>query len=161
MARAPAPSTYCWPERYAYPALDEPGLYLSSIASLESGRGRVAEFTYADADVRELDLADSHLMDGRVLRLRSQRTVFEDLRVDSVEFSGCDLAAAAFDACAMERTEFGSGRYAGCDLRGNDLAAVRGVNSLRRGLIDRPQLLQLVQALAEDLDVAFGEDLQD
>ncbi|MGW1194416.1 pentapeptide repeat-containing protein [Streptomyces sp. NPDC002536] len=214
------------------PALDEPGLHLSSVVSLESGRGRVAEFTYADAVLRELNIAEGQLLDGRVLRLRAQRTLLEDLRVDSVEFSGCelsslrwsggklsrvafsdckimggafedvvfdnvlfdkcrlayttfsrvraagpvvfsecslreatfsscDLGAAAFDTCMMEKTEFDGGRYTGFDLRGNDLSAVRGVSSLRRMLIDRPQTLQLAQALAADLDVTFGEDLQD
>ncbi|MER5780227.1 pentapeptide repeat-containing protein [Streptomyces mobaraensis] len=212
------------------PALDQPDLILAPVDVLKGGRS--AGFVYADADLRELDLADAQLVEGRVTRLRSQRTVFEDLRVDSVAFEGCelsllrwtggrlsrvvfsdcrlmgsifdgvvldhvifdrcrldyasllavrtagpvifsgcslretgftkvDLTAATFDACTMNLTAFDSGRYAGCDLRGNDLSTVRGVGSLRRVVIDRPQLLQLAQALAEDLDVAFGEDLQD
>ncbi|MGI5526838.1 hypothetical protein ACQEVX_05225 [Streptomyces syringium] len=68
------------------PALDEPDLRLASITSLEASRGRAAEFTYADASLRELDLAGTHLLDGRVLRLRSQRTMLENLPADSVVF---------------------------------------------------------------------------
>ncbi|MGI5335884.1 hypothetical protein ACQEVS_00050 [Streptomyces sp. CA-181903] len=74
-------------------------------------------------------------------------------------FTSVDLTAATFDACTMNFTAFDSGRYAGCDLRGNHLSAVRGVANLRRVVVDRPQLHQLAQALAGDLGVAFGEDL--
>jgi hypothetical protein len=53
------------------PALNEPGLCLSNVTSLEGGRGRVAEFNYADADLRDLDLADAHLMNGRITGLKA------------------------------------------------------------------------------------------
>ncbi|MFD0386281.1 pentapeptide repeat-containing protein [Streptomyces stramineus] len=180
------------------PVLDDPGLRLATVPSLGASGRRGEEFTYADASLRELDLADAHLLDGRVLRLRTQRTTLKDLRVDSVEFSGCDLgslrwsggklsravfsdckllgaafdsvafdsvlfenckldyatfrraratgpvifskcslaeasfarcdlSAACFDGCGMRRTEFEGGQYRGCDLRNNDLSAVRGL----------------------------------
>ena len=79
------------------PALNEPGLYLSNVTSLEGGRGRVAEFHYADADLRDLDLADTHLMDGRITGLKAQRTRLEKLRVDSVEFTGLRPVLPAVD----------------------------------------------------------------
>ena len=43
----------------ALPRLDGPGRYLSRVTSLEGGRGRVDGFHYADADLRELDLAEA------------------------------------------------------------------------------------------------------
>ncbi|MFJ6184625.1 pentapeptide repeat-containing protein [Streptomyces sp. NPDC092295] len=214
------------------PALNEPGLYLSHVTSLEGGRGRVAEFHYADADLRDLDLADTHLMDGRITGLKARRTRLEKLRVDSVEFTGCDLSslrwtdsrisravfrgcklmgatledvtldnvlfenctldystltrvravgpvifarcslreaifsavdlgAALIDDSDLRLTEFDGGKYRGLDLRGSDLSQLRGVTSLKQIVIDRAQTLQLAEALAVELDVTFGEDLDD
>ncbi|AKG41412.1 pentapeptide repeats family protein [Streptomyces xiamenensis] len=88
------------------PALNEPGLYLSNVTSLEGGRGRVAEFHYADADLRDLDLADTHLMDGRITGLKAQRTRLEKLRVDSVEFTGCDLSSPRWTDSRISRAVF-------------------------------------------------------
>ncbi|MFJ8335429.1 pentapeptide repeat-containing protein [Streptomyces sp. NPDC094437] len=215
--------------RVTLPALDEPGRYLSNVTSLEGGRGRLAEFQYTDADLRELDLAETHLLDGRVTGLTSRRTRFDRLRVDSVEFTGCDLGslrwtdtkvsravfrdcklmgatleditldnvlfdnctfgyatltrvrtagpvifsgcalretlfdaaeltAGLFDACDLRLTEFDGGQHRGLDLRGNDLSHLRGLTSLRHVIIDRPQTLQLAEALAAELEVTFGED---
>jgi uncharacterized protein YjbI with pentapeptide repeats len=75
------------------------------------------------------------------------------------EFRGCDLGRALFDECDLGLTDFGPGGYRGCDLRGNDLSAIRGVRHLSRVLIDRAQVLQLAEALAADLEVSFGDDL--
>ena len=214
------------------PSLNEPGIYLSTVPSLEGGRGTVQDFKYADADLRTLDLADTHLITGRVTGLLAQRTQFAEVRIDSVEFAdsdlgaaqwtdsklsrvvfrnckllgatlsgvaldnvlfegckldyatfdqvravgpvafskcvlseatfnGCDLGSAAFDDCALRLTEFGRGKYQGCDLRGNDLSAIRGVGALAGVVIDRAQQTQLAEALAAELDVTYGEDLDD
>lgn len=214
------------------PALTEPGLYLSNVTSLEGGRGRLAEFHYADADLRDLDLADTHLLDGRITGLKAQRTRLEKLRVDSVEFTGCDLAslrwtdskisravfrdckfmgatledvtldnvlfenckidystftrlraagpvifskctlrettftaadlgAALINQCDLRLTEFDGGKYRGLDLRDNDLSQLCGLASLKQIVIDQAQKLQLAEALTAELDVTFGEDLDD
>lgn len=214
------------------PALNEPGLYLSNVTSLEGGSDRVAEFQYGDADLRDLDLADTHLMDGRITRLTTQRTRLEKLRIDSVEFTGCDLSnlqwtdskisravfhdcklmaaaledvtldnvlfenckldysiltriraagpvifakcslrettfaaadlvAALIDDCDLRQAEFDGGKYRGLDLRGNDLSQLRGLASLKQVVIDHGQTFQLAEALTAELDVTFGEDLDD
>lgn len=88
------------------PALRAPGLHLSHVTSLEGGRGRVAEFHYADADLRDLDLADTRLMDGRITALNARRTRLEKLRIDSVELSGCELASLRWTDSAVSRTVF-------------------------------------------------------
>lgn len=48
------------------PELDEPGLYLSNVDSLDSSRGTVQDFAYGDADLRSLDLAQTQLVTGRI-----------------------------------------------------------------------------------------------
>lgn len=98
------------------PALDEPGLYLSNVTSLEGGRGRMAEFHYADAELRDLDLADTHLIDGRITGLKAQRTRLDKLRVDSVEFSGCDLAALQWTDSKFSRAVFRDCKLMGATL---------------------------------------------
>ncbi|HEY8982457.1 MAG TPA: pentapeptide repeat-containing protein [Streptomyces sp.] len=98
------------------PALDEPGLYLSNVTSLEGGRGRLAEFHYADADLRDLDLADTHLMDGRITALSARRTRLENLRVDSVEFTGCDLASLRWTDSKISRSVFRDCKLMGATL---------------------------------------------
>ena len=98
------------------PALYEPGLLLSNVTSLEGGRGRIAEFRYADAVLRELDLADTHLLDGRIIGLKTQRAQLEKLRVDSVEFSGCDLASLHWAESKVSRTVFRDCKLMGATL---------------------------------------------
>ncbi|MEU0841385.1 hypothetical protein ABZ370_18195 [Streptomyces sp. NPDC005962] len=61
----------------------------------------------------------------------------------------------------MRLTEFDGGTYRGLDLRGNDLSRLRGLAFLKRIVIDQAQTLQLAEALAAELDIAFGEDLDD
>ncbi|MFQ6194890.1 pentapeptide repeat-containing protein [Streptomyces sp. NPDC000405] len=214
------------------PALDEPGLYLSNVQSLESGRGRVAEFQYADMDLRELDLAGTHLLDGRIQRVKTQRGRFHEVRADSVQFSDCDLSSlkwsdsklsrvtfsncklmgslleevvldnvlfenckfdyatldrvratgpvifskcslrettvracalgsVAFETCDLRFAEFEGGKYRDCDLRGNDLSTLRGTAALKKVIIERAQVAQLADALAAELEVTYGEDLDD
>ncbi|MGW4033275.1 pentapeptide repeat-containing protein [Streptomyces sp. NPDC004838] len=214
------------------PALDEPGLYIAGVTSLEGGRGRMAEFHYADADLRDLDLTDIQLLVGRITGLKTQRARFDKLRVDSVEFSGCDLSSlhwvesrisrtafrdcklmggvledvtlenvlfenckldystftrvrtagpVIFSACSLRETtfaatdlgsaliddsdlrstEFDGGSNRGLDLRGNDISQLRGLASLKQIVIDRAQTLQLAEALATELDVTYGEDLDE
>ncbi|MFJ9843048.1 pentapeptide repeat-containing protein [Kitasatospora sp. NPDC101155] len=208
------------------------GGYLSNVTSLESGRGTVQDFNYADADLRELDLANAHLITGRIANLRASRVQLIEVRVDSVEFdgcdlgnlqwvgsrlsrvvfknckfmagnlsglaldnvlfdscrldystfeklratgppafthcvltestfTGCDLGAAVFDDCTLRDAEFGRGTYKATDLRGNDLTAIRGIGNLTKVVIDRAQQIELTQALMAELDITFGDDLDD
>jgi uncharacterized protein YjbI with pentapeptide repeats len=76
-------------------------------------------------------------------------------------FTGCDLSAAVFDDCTLRDAEFGRGTYKATDLRGNDLTAIRGIGNLAKIVIDRAQQIELTQALMAELDVIFGDDLDD
>jgi uncharacterized protein YjbI with pentapeptide repeats len=88
------------------PALNEPGLYLSNVTSLEGGRGRLAEFHYAD----------THLLDGQITGRKAQRTRLDKLRVDSVEFSGCDLASLQWTDSKVTRVVFRDCKLMGATL---------------------------------------------
>ncbi|MFE3579135.1 pentapeptide repeat-containing protein [Streptomyces vinaceus] len=211
------------------PELDEPGLYLSRIDTLDSPRGAVQDFTYGDADLRSLDLAEAQLITGRITGLHAKRVEFEAFTLHGVEVSGsdlgsarwrdgkltrvhikdsklmgaaldglvlddvlfekcrfdyatfekvratgpvvfsectlteavfsdCDLSGAVFADCTLKLTEFGAGRYRATDLRGNDLASVRGISNLAKIRIDPGQQIQLAEAIVSELDITIGDD---
>ncbi|MCF3107106.1 pentapeptide repeat-containing protein [Streptomyces roseoverticillatus] len=85
------------------PGLTEPGLYLSRVESLESGRGTVQEFQYADANLRELDLAGTQLITGRITGLRAARVRFEAVNLYGVELDACDLGSAQWTGSKLTR----------------------------------------------------------
>ncbi|MFI5940283.1 pentapeptide repeat-containing protein [Streptomyces uncialis] len=100
----------------AIPHLNEPGLYLSQVTSLENSRGRLAEFHYANADLRSLELTGAHLIDGRITALTTQRTHLDELRADSVEFSGCDLSSLRWSNSKLSRVAFRDCKLMGATL---------------------------------------------
>jgi uncharacterized protein YjbI with pentapeptide repeats len=87
--------------------------------------------------------------------------LFADCSLREAELTGCDLAGSLFDGCDLRLTGFGLGNYRRCDLRGNDLSALVGAAHLKHVIIDRAQTMQLGEALAEELDVTFGDEAPD
>ncbi|MFJ7204494.1 pentapeptide repeat-containing protein [Streptomyces sp. NPDC098789] len=88
------------------PDLDEPGLYLSKVDTLDSPRGTVQDFTFGDVDLRSLDLADTQLITGRISGLRSKRVGFENLNLHGVEISGSDLGSTRWNDSKLTRVTF-------------------------------------------------------
>ncbi|WP_283132814.1 pentapeptide repeat-containing protein [Rhizohabitans arisaemae] len=212
----------------ALPVIDE--AHLGEVDSID---GDLDEFSYVgSARLRELNLSGTHLLDGRITGLTAQRVRLEQLRVDSVVFSGCDLSnlhwsdsklsrvvfqdckllgatleeitfgnvlferckldltvfarvraaepvifsscslrettfaatdlsGVAIDDCDLTLAEFDGGKYRNLDVRGTDLSSIRGLFSLKGIIIDRWQTRQLAEALAAELEVTFGEDLDE
>ncbi|ELP66107.1 hypothetical protein STRTUCAR8_01848 [Streptomyces turgidiscabies Car8] len=87
--------------------------------------------------------------------------IFAKCSLRETTFAAADLGAALIDGCDLRLTEFDGGKNRGLDLRGNDLSQLRGLASLKQIVIDHAQTLQLAEALAVELDVTFGEDLDD
>ncbi|WP_162869943.1 pentapeptide repeat-containing protein [Kitasatospora cineracea] len=100
------------------PNLTEPGLYLSNVTAFDSARGIVQDFQYADANLRNLDLTDTNLITGRVTGLRADRVQFEKIRLDSVEFDGCDLATARITDAKLSRVVFRNCKIMGAAFTG-------------------------------------------
>lgn len=100
------------------PRLDEPGLYLSNVSSLDSARGIVQDFQYGDVDLRDLDHIDTSFITGRVSGLRADRVQLDKVRVDSVDFDTCDLAAARISDSKLTRTAFRNCKIMGANLTG-------------------------------------------
>jgi len=87
--------------------------------------------------------------------------LFVRCSLPEAEFTGCDLSDSLFDDCNMRLTSFGSGTYRGCDLRGNDLSELSSTSNLKNVIIDRSQTMQLAKALAAELNLTFGDDIDD
>ncbi|MEV7121800.1 pentapeptide repeat-containing protein [Kitasatospora griseola] len=100
------------------PSLNEPGLYLSNVSTLDSARGIVQDFQYTDANLRDLDLTDTSLITGRVTGLRVDRLQLDKVRLDSVEFDTCDLATARITDAKLSRVAFRNCKIMGGQLTG-------------------------------------------
>jgi uncharacterized protein YjbI with pentapeptide repeats len=154
----------------------------STIRSVEFSGCDIAALRWSGGVISRTRFAGCKLLAARFENVTLDHVVFSDCKLDyaelsqvrakgpvmfahcslrEAEFRGCDLSGALFDECDLTLTDFGPGTYRQCDLRGNDLAAIRGTHHLKRAVIDRPQILQLAEALATDLEVSFGDERPD
>ncbi|GHF58973.1 hypothetical protein GCM10018790_41170 [Kitasatospora xanthocidica] len=137
---------------------------------------------WADSKLSRVVFTNCKIMGGNLSGLALDNVLFDNCKLDystfeklratgplvfnrcvltESTFTGCDLTSAAFNNCTLRDTEFGRGTYKATDLRGNDLTALRGVGNLTEVIIDRAQQIELTQALIAELDVTFGDDLDE
>lgn len=100
------------------PELDEPGLYLANVATLDNPRGIVQDFAYTDADLRSLELTDTQLITGRVSGVRSKRVELEALNLHGVEIVGCDLGSVRWSDSKLTRVVLKDCKLMGAALAG-------------------------------------------
>ncbi|MFJ8013734.1 pentapeptide repeat-containing protein [Streptomyces sp. NPDC096339] len=100
------------------PELDDLGLHLSRVDTLDSPRGTVREFTYGDADLRSLDLADARLVTGRITGVHTKRAEFESLDLHRVEITGSNLGAARWTEGKLTRVHIRDCKLMGAALDG-------------------------------------------
>ena len=74
----------------ALPRLDQADL--EEVDSLTNRLGVISDFRIDDFELRALSVADQGLVGGRIHGLRAERAKLREVRMDSVEFSGCDLS---------------------------------------------------------------------
>jgi uncharacterized protein YjbI with pentapeptide repeats len=70
--------------------------------------------------------------------------------------TGCALGTVAFDDCLFERTELDGCDLRAADLRGNDLAGIQGIMSLRGAVVQEGQLAGITAALVRELGVILA-----
>ncbi|MFE1578506.1 pentapeptide repeat-containing protein [Streptomyces fradiae] len=100
------------------PELDEPGLYLAGVASLDNPRGMVRDFMYGEADLRSLELTGTQLITGRVSGVRSQRVDFEAVNLHGVEIVGSSLGSVRWSDSRLTRVVLKDCRLMGAALAG-------------------------------------------
>lgn len=149
------------------PDLDDADL--DEVDSLEGEHGKLRDFRYGDARLRELSLSGTQLMDGRVTGLTTQRARLDELRLHSVEFSGCDLSGLHWEDSKLSRVTFTDCKLLGaaweqvtlddvvferCRL---DLAAFTGVRATGPVIFSSCSLREARFSAADLSDVAFNE----
>jgi uncharacterized protein YjbI with pentapeptide repeats len=108
--------------RAALPSLDDVPLDdLGDVGGLEGAPVVLSEFHVADGAPRSLELVDRRLDTGRISGLKVEYAVFDDLRVEAVDFARCDLSQAVFRGGRWTRVRFSdckilSGRFDGVAL---------------------------------------------
>ncbi|MFE6101004.1 pentapeptide repeat-containing protein [Streptomyces laurentii] len=100
------------------PGLDEPGLYLAHVESLDSPRGIVQDFAYGDVALRALDLADVRLVTGRIRGLRTARGAFDAVSPHDVEIRDSELDGVRWSGSAFSRVHVRDCRLLGAVLDG-------------------------------------------
>ncbi|GAA2629559.1 hypothetical protein GCM10010425_30150 [Streptomyces spororaveus] len=100
------------------PELDEPGLYLSNVDSLDSSRGTVQDFAYGDADLRSLGLAETQLVTGCIACVRAKRVEFEGVNLHGVEIGDSELGSAHWTGSKLTRVRFRDCKLMGISLDG-------------------------------------------
>ncbi|MCS0635117.1 pentapeptide repeat-containing protein [Streptomyces sp. LP05-1] len=100
------------------PDLDEPGIYLSMVETLDSPRGAVQEFAYRDVELRSLALAGGRLITGRVSGVRAKQVEFDALSLHGVEITSSDLGSVRWRESKLTRVHFRDCRLMGAALNG-------------------------------------------
>ncbi|WP_326644601.1 pentapeptide repeat-containing protein [Streptosporangium sp. NBC_01755] len=95
------------------PNLDDTDL--DEVDSLEGEHGKLRDFRYLDAHLREPPLSGTQLMDGRVTGLTTQRARLDELRLNSVEFSDCDLSGLRWEDSKLSRVTFTNCKMLGAE----------------------------------------------
>ncbi|MFF7360884.1 pentapeptide repeat-containing protein [Streptomyces sp. NPDC008125] len=99
------------------PDLDEPGLRLSDVETLDSPHGALQGFTYGNVDLRLLAATEVRLITGKVFGVRADQVEFEALNVHGVEFVGSDLGSARWRESKLSRVHFRDCKLMGAALR--------------------------------------------
>ncbi|WP_328485957.1 pentapeptide repeat-containing protein [Streptomyces zaomyceticus] len=100
------------------PDLDEPGLYLTGVDTLDNPRGAVQDFAFGDANLRSLGLSDTRLVTGRIHSVRAQHVGFETLNLHGVEITGSDLRAVRWSESKLTRVVIRDTKLLGAALNG-------------------------------------------
>lgn len=91
----------------------------------------------------------------RGARLREVR--FEDCVLLEPDFADATLTDVTFDGCVLTTAQWSKATLATVDLSGARLVAPQGLTSLRGATISRVQLIELADALADQLGIRIRD----
>ncbi|MFC4630103.1 pentapeptide repeat-containing protein [Promicromonospora alba] len=90
---------------------------LTDLSMLRPEDGRLSLFSYGGKDLRALELTNTQLYDGRINEVSAERADFDQVRMSSVEFTGCDLASLTLSNSRLSRVRFTNCRLLGARLK--------------------------------------------
>jgi uncharacterized protein YjbI with pentapeptide repeats len=78
----------------------------------------LADFQFGDVTVPALDLARAHLLHGRIRALNAGQATISAARMDSVEFTGCNLPSLRWTGGKLTRVRFDTCKFLGARFEG-------------------------------------------
>jgi uncharacterized protein YjbI with pentapeptide repeats len=92
------------------PRLD-PEVALEPLPRLDARSRLVTDFEFGDATLNAWELAGAHLVHGKVHTLRAVGARIARTRMDSVEFTGCDLSSLLWREGKISRVRFDACKF--------------------------------------------------
>jgi uncharacterized protein YjbI with pentapeptide repeats len=91
---------------------------LEPVPSLDSAGGMICDFRYGDVSVHVLEVRNVHLVRGKIRAVQSGRASVTGVRIDSVEFTSCDLSSLRWTGGKTSRVRFDTCRLLGARFEG-------------------------------------------
>ena len=102
-----------------------------SARRVELRRCRLTGTELAEANLRDVTFAECRLDLAGLRHSRLERVVFSDCRMGECDFYGSTLKDVLFERSELREATFSASRLQHVELRGCDLAGIRGAESLR------------------------------
>lgn len=97
---------------------------LRPVSALGTDTGSISDFQYNDTSVRTLDLEKITLLHGKLRAVKAERANIVGVRMDSIEFTGCDLSSLRVEGGKLSRVRFETCKLLGADFKGASLEHV-------------------------------------
>ncbi|MBS2966803.1 pentapeptide repeat-containing protein [Actinocrinis puniceicyclus] len=97
---------------------------LQSVSTLGTDTGPISDFEFGDTSVRTLDLENVTLLHGRICGVKAARANIEAVRMDSIEFTGCDFSSLNWQGGKLSRVRFETCKLLGSQFHGVTLENV-------------------------------------
>jgi uncharacterized protein YjbI with pentapeptide repeats len=91
---------------------------LEPVSRFGAGSRLVADFQFGDVTVPALDLAGAHLVRGKISMLSAGQATISAARMDSVEFTGCNLSSLRWTGGKLSRVRFDTCKFLGARFEG-------------------------------------------
>lgn len=118
---------------------------------------RLVGATFLDSRLNDVLFDDCRLALAGLRFLERPVARFEGCDLTGADFYGSDLREVSFSDSILRDAELATARLTGVDLRGNEIEAIRGLESLRGAVIDGVQLLSLAGRLAQAIGITVEE----
>jgi uncharacterized protein YjbI with pentapeptide repeats len=115
--------------------------------------GRMTGLDVSKGYLKDITFKDCKLNMANFRFARLKLVTFIDCVLTDADFLGADMVDVSFQNCLIERVEFGHSNMKQVDLRGSQLVDIKGWQSLKGAIIDKLQLVQAAQFLANDYGI--------
>jgi uncharacterized protein YjbI with pentapeptide repeats len=127
------------------------------LVRMQINRGIYSGVVLCGAIIEDVTFKDCKLnmLNFRMATLK--RVAFIDCDLTEADFGGARFDQVRFSGCKLDGAEFSDCQIVAADLRGSNLALVKGIGGLRRATISNLQLVELSHVMAAE----FGLKVED